>query len=196
MSVVCDVSTAAQVQEAIAAVVTEFGRIDVLVNNAMDHRHLPIEEITEAELDRAVRSSLYGSLFCMQACFPYLKVRGGAVVNFASAGGTEGWPGQAAYAAAKEGVRGLTKATAAEWGPVGITVNAVAPMGFSDALTGWYDGLSAAQRQIELDRIPLRRIGDPERDVGAVVAFLASPDGAYITGRTIFVDGGRSFYDR
>jgi 2-hydroxycyclohexanecarboxyl-CoA dehydrogenase len=196
IAVPCDVTISSQVGDAVTAVARTFGRIDVLVNNAMDHQHLPIEEITEAELDRAVRSSLYGSFFCMQACFPYLKIRGGAVVNFASAGGTEGWPRQAAYAAAKEAVRGLTKSAAAEWGPLGITVNAVAPMGFSDALVTWYDGLSPDERQAELERIPLRRIGDPERDVGAVVAFLASSDAAYITGRTIFVDGGRSFYDR
>ena len=81
--------------------------------------HQPIEEISEAELDRAVRSSLYGSLFFMQACFRYFRRRGGAVVNFASAGGTEGWPGQPAYAAAKEAVRGLTKSAAAEWGRSG-----------------------------------------------------------------------------
>ena len=69
-------------------------------------------------------------------------------------------------------------------------------MGLSDAFAAWYDNLSSAERRTELDRIPLRRIGDPERDVGAVVAFLSSSDAAYITGRTIFVDGGRSFYDR
>jgi NAD(P)-dependent dehydrogenase (short-subunit alcohol dehydrogenase family) len=196
IAVRCDVTSSAQVREAVAQVVKAFGRIDILVNNAMDHHHLPIEQISEAELDRAVRSCLYGSLFCMQSCFPYLKMHGGAVVNFASAGGTEGWRGQAAYAAAKEAVRGLTKAAAAEWGPLGITVNAIAPMGLSDAFAAWYDNLSPAERQAELDRIPLRRIGDPERDVGAVVVFLASSDAAYITGRTIFVDGGRSFYDR
>ncbi len=192
----CDVTSQAEIAAAITEVGEAFGAIEILVNNAMDHHHLPIEQITEAELDRAVRSSLYGSLFCMQACFPFLRQRGGAVVNFASAGGTEGWPGQAAYAAAKEAVRGLTKAAAAEWGPLGITVNAVAPMGVSDAFAAWYDGLGDAAKAEQLERVPLRRFGDPERDIGAVVAFLASPDAAYITGRTIFVDGGRSFYDR
>ena len=192
----CDVTSQADVAAAVAEAGETFGAIEILVNNAMELHHLPIEEITEAELDRAVRSSLYGSLFCMQACFPFLRRRGGAVVNFASAGGTEGWPGQAAYAAAKEAVRGLTKAAAAEWGPLGITVNAVAPMGLSDASAAWFDGLTEQEQAAELMRVPLRRIGDPERDIGAVVAFLASPDAAYITGRTIFVDGGRSFYDR
>ena len=104
LAVRCDVTSRAEVFAAIDKVGESFGAIDALVNNAMDHNHLPIPEITEAELDRTVRSSLYGSLFCMQACFPYLKQSQGAVVNFASAGGTEGWPGQAAYAAAKEAV--------------------------------------------------------------------------------------------
>lgn len=192
----CDVTSRADVTAAVAQVASAFGAIDILVNNAMDHHHQPLEEITEAELDRAVRSSLYGSVFFMQACFPYLRRRGGAVVNFASAGGTEGWPGQAAYAAAKEAVRGLTKSAAAEWGPLGITVNAVAPMGLSDAFAAWYEGLDDAEKTAQLERVPLRRFGDGERDIGAAVAFLAGPDAAFITGRTIFVDGGRSFYDR
>jgi NAD(P)-dependent dehydrogenase (short-subunit alcohol dehydrogenase family) len=196
MAIVCDVGQRAQVNAAIERVVAALGGVDILVNNAMDHHHLPIPEITEAELDRAMRSSLYGTLFCMQACFPYLSRRGGNVINLASAGGTEGWPGQAAYAAAKEAVRGLTKSAAAEWGPLGITVNAIAPMGRSDAYEAWFGSLSADEQQVQLERVPLRRIGDPVKDIGAVVAFLASSDAGYITGRTLFVDGGRSFYDR
>lgn len=192
----CDVTSQAQVNQAVEHAAARLGTIDILVNNAMDHHHQPIAEISEAELDRAVRSSLYGSLFFMQACLPYLEARGGAVINFASAGGTEGWPGQAAYAAAKEAVRGLTKSAAAEWGPLGITVNAVAPMAVSDAFAKWYEGLDPHRQALEIERVPLRRFGEAERDVGAVVAFLASADGAFITGRTIFVDGGRSFYDR
>ena len=186
----------AEVNEAVERIAETFGGIEVLVNNAMELRHLPIEEITEAELDRALRSSLHGSLFCMQACLPFLRRAGGSVVNFASAGGTEGWPGQAAYAAAKEAVRGLTKSAAAEWGPLGITVNCVAPMGRSDAFDAWYEGLDEGQRAAELERVPLRRFGDPEADVGRAVAFLASADAAFITGRTLFVDGGRSYSGR
>jgi NAD(P)-dependent dehydrogenase (short-subunit alcohol dehydrogenase family) len=196
MAVRCDVTSRAQVFAAVERVAERFGAIDILVNNAMDLHHLPIPEITEAELDRAIRSSLYGSLFFMQACFPYLKEAKGAVVNFASAGGTEGWPGQAAYSAAKEAVRGLTKSAAAEWGPLGITVNVVAPMGFSDAFGAWYEDLSEEEKARYIEGVPLRRIGDAETDIGSVVAFLASRGGSYITGRTIFVDGGRSFYDR
>jgi 2-hydroxycyclohexanecarboxyl-CoA dehydrogenase len=192
----CDVTSRAEVFAAIDKVGKSFGAIDALVNNAMDLNHLPIPEITEAELDRTVRSCLYGSLFCMQACFPYLKQSQGAVVNFASAGGTEGWPGQAAYAAAKEAVRGLTKSAASEWGPLGIRVNAVAPMGFSDAFGAWYNELSQEQKERYLEGVPLRRIGDPETDIGSVVAFLIGPGAGFITGRTIFVDGGRSYYDR
>jgi 2-hydroxycyclohexanecarboxyl-CoA dehydrogenase len=192
----CDVTSRDEVFAAIDQVGEKFGSVDALVNNAMDHHHLPISEITEAELDRAVRSSLYGSLFCMQACFPYLKKSRGAVVNFTSAGGTEGWPGQAAYAAAKEAVRGLTKSAASEWGPLGIRVNVVAPMGFSDAFGAWFTELTEEQKERFLEGVPLRRIGDPETDIGSVVAFLVSPGGGFITGRTIFVDGGRSYYDR
>jgi 2-hydroxycyclohexanecarboxyl-CoA dehydrogenase len=192
----CDVTSRADVQHAIDEAVAALGPVDILVNNAMDHHHLPLVEITESDMDLAVRSALYGSLFCMQACFPYLAAQGGKVINFASAGGTEGWPGQAAYASAKEAVRGLTKSAAAEWGPLGINVNAVVPMGRSDAYDTWFQSLSDTERKAQLERIPLRRVGDPERDIGAAVVFLASADAGYITGRTIFVDGGRSFYDR
>jgi 2-hydroxycyclohexanecarboxyl-CoA dehydrogenase len=192
----CDVTSRTAVFAAAARVAEILGDIDILVNNAMDHGHLPIEDITEADLDRTVRSCLYGSLFFMQACFPYLKKRGGAVVNFASAGGTEGWPGQAAYAAAKEAVRGLTKSAAVEWGPLGITVNAIAPMGSSDAFAAWYDSLSNADKTRYLEGVPLRRIGDAEHDIGAAVVFLVGAGASFITGRTLFVDGGRSFYDR
>ena len=81
-------------------------------------------------------------------------------------------------------------------GPLGIRVNAVAPMGLSDAFSAWYESLGEAERAAELERVPLRRFGDPERDIGAAVVFLAGTDSAFITGRTLFVDGGRSFYDR
>ena len=86
---------------------------------------------------RQFRSSPHGSFSFVQACLPHLKRHGGVVVNFASAGGTGCLAGQAAYAAAKEAVRGLTKSAGVEWGPLGITVNAVAPMGRSDAFEAW-----------------------------------------------------------
>jgi NAD(P)-dependent dehydrogenase (short-subunit alcohol dehydrogenase family) len=196
LAVRCDVTSRAGVFAAVDEVVRTLGPVDILVNNAMELRHLALDEITEEELDRAIRSSLYGSLFAMQAAFPSMRTRGGRVVNFGSAGGTEGWAGQAAYAAAKEAVRGLTKAAAAEWGPYGITVNAVVPTAETDAYRGWSAGLTNEQHDAFLATIPLRRVGDPERDIGRAVVFLVGPDSSYITGRTIFVDGGRGFYDR
>ena len=118
-------------------------------------------------------------------------------MNFGSAGGTEGWAGQAAYAAAKEAVRGLTKAAAAEWGPYGITVNAVVPTAETDAYRAWAAGLSDDEQAAFLATVfLLRRVGDPERDIGRAVVFLVGPDASYITGRATFVDGGRGFYDR
>jgi NAD(P)-dependent dehydrogenase (short-subunit alcohol dehydrogenase family) len=111
---------------------------------------------------------------------------GGAIVNLVSGAGTEGLAGLGAYAVAKEGIRALTKIATLEWGADNIRVNTICPW----AETDYWDTLSDQQRGARLARNPLRRIGDPEADVGGVVVFLASDAGSYVTGQTIHVDGG------
>lgn len=188
--VACDVRDRASVDAAIAETIARFGRLDILVNNAMSQDLVPFVEATAEHLTKAYETSVLGTFNCLQASFPHLKERGGKVVNFASNAGTQGVAGMATYAAAKEAVRGLSKAVAAEWGEYGITVNVVAPNGTSPA----WEELKSRSTDAELERLldrPIRRMGDPIKDVGRIVVFLSSPYSDYMTGRTLFADGGK-----
>ncbi|MFC9837456.1 SDR family NAD(P)-dependent oxidoreductase [Rhodococcus sp. NPDC127530] len=191
LAVACDVRDRTAVDAAVATTVSEFGRLDILVNNAMTLRFVPFEDATSDDLLDAYRSSVLGTFNCMQACFPHLRERGGKVVNFGSNAGTEGGATMATYAAAKEAVRGLTKAVATEWGRYGITVNVVVPTGSSPAWERVKAGLSDEQLDGMLER-PIKRMGHPVDDIGRIVVFLSSPYSDYMTGRTLFADGGRS----
>ncbi|MGW0043605.1 SDR family NAD(P)-dependent oxidoreductase [Rhodococcus sp. NPDC003348] len=191
LAVTCDVRDRASVDTAVAATASAFGTLDILVNNAMTLRFAPFNEATADDLLDAYQSSVLGTFNCMQACFPHLRERGGKVVNFGSNAGTEGNATMATYAAAKEGVRGLSKAVAAEWGQYGITVNVVVPTGTSPAWEQVKTGLTAEQLDAMLER-PIKRMGDPVHDIGRIVVFLSSPYSDYMTGRTLFADGGKS----
>lgn len=193
---VCDITDRAQVDATVATVEAELGPVWVLVNNAVSTDNRPIEQVDDANLDLVLRSSIHGSLYFMQACFPTMKERGGRIVNFGSGGATMGLPEVGAYAIAKEGVRGLTKTAATGWGQYGITVNTVCPMVATPLFDVWWQRMSEAERETQLAMIPMRRMGDGEQDVGALIVFLAGPGGSYITSRTLHVDGGRAFYDR
>lgn len=197
-SLVCvgDVGIRADVDKAIGRVQEQFGPIWALVNNAYSAERTHIEDITDDILDGALRGCIYGSLYTMQACFPVMKERGGRIINFGSGGATMGLPELGAYNIAKEGIRGLTKTAAVDWGKYGITVNNVCPLSASDAYQSWFDTLDEDRQRKHLEGIPLRRMGDAERDIGALVVFLAGPGGGYITSRTLHVDGGNCLYDR
>jgi 2-hydroxycyclohexanecarboxyl-CoA dehydrogenase len=191
-----DVTDRASVEAFVSGVTRELGPVWALVNNAISAIDQPVEEVEDANLDMALRSGVYGSLYTMQACYPAMKERGGRIVNFGSGGATMGIEYNAAYNIAKEGIRGLTKTASTRWGRYGITVNTVCPMAHTPLLDRWWDGISDEQRRAHLDAIPMGRMGDPEKDVGALVVFLAGSGGGYITGRTLHVDGGRAYYDR
>jgi NAD(P)-dependent dehydrogenase (short-subunit alcohol dehydrogenase family) len=185
------------VDRAIKAVEKEFGPVWVLVNNAYSSEKTPVEDITDDALDEALRTCVHGSLYTMQACFPSMKERGGRIINFGSGAAAVGMPELGAYNIAKEGVRGLTKTAAQGWGKYGITVNTVCPQSNSGiGWQKWFDRLGEEGQRRHLESIPLRRPGDAEKDIGAVVVFLAGPGGAYITSRTLHVDGGAGYYDR
>jgi NAD(P)-dependent dehydrogenase (short-subunit alcohol dehydrogenase family) len=198
-SMVCvgDVGRRADVDKAVAAVQESLGPIWALVNNAYTAERTQVEDITDEMLDEALRACVHGSLYTMQACFPVMKERGGRIINFGSGGSTMGLPELGAYNIAKEGIRGLTKTAAVGWGKYGITVNNICPLSASDAYRTWFeDFLDDEGRRKHLEGIPLRRMGDAEKDVGGLVVFLAGPGGGYITSRTLHVDGGNCFYDR
>jgi NAD(P)-dependent dehydrogenase (short-subunit alcohol dehydrogenase family) len=192
----CDIIDRAQVDAVVAEVGSSLGPVWLLVNNAVTTDNKPIEEVDDANLDLVLRSSIHGSLYFMQACFPAMKVHGGRILNFGSGGATMGLPEVGAYAIAKEGVRGLTKTAATGWGRYGITVNTICPMVATPLFQTWWDSLSDSERERELGMIPMRRSGEAEADVGALIVFLAGPGGGFITSRTLHVDGGRAYYDR
>jgi len=186
-----DVRIRADVQALVEATVKEFGTVDILLNNAMAYNVRPFEEITDEDMDLVIKSALYGTLYCMQACFPYLKKRGGKIINFASIAGLHGVKSCGAYSAAKEGIVGLTRTAALEWAQYGIQVNAIAPLAATDAWYKYEKEAPPEQVKAFMDMIPSGYMGDPERHVGRVCVFLASPDSDWITSRTIFADGGQ-----
>jgi NAD(P)-dependent dehydrogenase (short-subunit alcohol dehydrogenase family) len=179
-----DVTDPAACASAVEDVVREFGGVDTLVNLAQRfRRQRPVAEVTEEDMRVSFESGPIASLRMMQLCYPHMKARGGgSVVNFASGVGTGGMLGAAAYASAKEAIRGLTKVAALEWGADNINVNVICPVAAGDpANAPW---VPAAQ-----NINPMRRVGDPEADIGSAVVYLAGP-GRYVTGRTLQVDGG------
>jgi glucose 1-dehydrogenase len=183
-----DVSEATQVEALLAATLEHFGRLDVMVANAGVPLGAPFLELDEATWERVLAVNLKGVFLCGQAAAKAMIAGGhpGAIVNVAStyAEVTEGEA--SAYSASKGGVRMLTKSMALELGSHGIRVNAVGP--------GWIQtGMNPLDDPAQLEQleptIPLRRIGMPE-DVADVIAFLASDDARYVSGQTLFVDGG------
>lgn len=198
-SLVCvgDVGVRADVDRAVAQVEAKLGPIWALVTNAYSAERTLVEDITDEILDDALRACVHGTLYCMQACFPTMKQHGGRIINFGSGGATMGLPELGAYNVAKEAIRGLTKTAALGWGRYGITVNTICPLSASDAYRTWFeDMLDDEGRRKHLEGIPLRRMGDAEKDIGALVVFLAGPGGGYMTSRTLHVDGGNCCYDR
>jgi len=192
LPIACDVGKREDVNAAVSAVVQEFGTVDILVNNAQAARaNVNIEDETDEGWNTTFRSGVYGTFYFMQACFPYLKENGGKIINFASTAGTNGLEGMCAYASNKEAIRGLSRVAANEWGKYKINVNVVLPWATS-RLWEYFEQNNPEVAQITLAQNPMRRIGDPEEDVGRVVVFLAGPDSDYVNGVNIPVDGGQT----
>jgi NAD(P)-dependent dehydrogenase (short-subunit alcohol dehydrogenase family) len=186
-----DVSDEAAVQHMVAATVQHFGGLDILVNNAGIALFKPIEEFTLAEFSQVMDVNVKGPWLCAKYAFPELKRRRGAIINITSASGHYGGasPGGSAYDASKAGLQQMTYSLAAEFGPYGIRVNAIAPGVIVTERLGDQAFVSSEVGRHEIGRTPLQRLGVPA-DVGSVAVFLASEDASYITGTTIILDGG------
>ncbi len=188
LAVGADVTKRAEVEAMMNHVVGEFGRLDVLVNNAGINRDAMSHKMTEEQWDQVLSVNLKGTFLCAQAALARMRERGwGRVINTSSIGSL-GNIGQANYAASKAGVIGLTRTLALEYAKYGITVNCVAP---GPVMTRMLASVPEAIREKIVARVPTGRIARPD-EIAAVHAFLASEDAAYITGQVLFVDGGMS----
>ena len=195
LSVECDVTRRADVERVVAAAVAHFGALHVFVHNAVSGRSnvpLPLEDVTPEHWDDVLSVSVRGSFDCAQVAYPHLQAGAGTFIFLTSNAGMEGSLTLAPYAAAKAAQRGLAKSLAREWGPAGVTVNSIAPVALTPAMEGYFESHPAAQERLEA-RAALHRLGDPERDIGGVAVFLASPAARFITGQTIVADGGAYF---
>lgn len=182
-----DVADAGAVQERVKEITTTHGRIDILVNNAGITRDGLMARMKEEDWDSVLDTNLKGAFLCSKAVMKsMMKNRRGRIINVSSVVGFVGNGGQVNYGAAKAGLSGLTKSMARELAGRNITVNCVAP-GY--IVTDMTDGLSADAQVALKAQIPLGTLGTPE-DVAASVGFLASPDGNYLTGQTLHVNGG------
>ena len=189
-----DVSDQSVVDHTISLAKRAFGQVDILVNNAqVVEGGVLFADHQDRHLEMCLNSGLWGTFRFMRACYPEMKGRGGSIVNIASPSGTHGLTGNAGYAAAKEGIRGLTKVGATEWGPDGITVNCICPQAATDlSLEFWATRKEYHDRQVA--ERPMRRDGDPEADIGRLVVFLVGPDSTFITGMTMMANGGSTIY--
>jgi len=170
--------------------VKEFGGIDVLINNAQASASgVPLVQHTTEQFDLALYSGLYAAFYYMQACYPYLAKAKGSVINFASGAGLFGNYGQCAYAAAKEGIRGLSRVAATEWSRDGINVNVICPLAWTAQLENFQKAYPEAFEK-NVHTPPMGRFGDPEMDIGRVCVQLAHPDFKYLTGETLTLEGG------
>ena len=180
----------AVVQHVIDEAIATFGRIDALVNNAQASASgVTIADHTMEQFDLAIYSGLYATFLYMQKCYPYLKETKGSVVNFASGAGLFGNYGQCSYAAAKEGVRGLTRVAANEWGADGINVNIVCPLAWTAQLENFQTAYPEAF-EANVHMPPAGHYGDVETEIGRVVVQLCGPDFKYMNGETLTLEGG------
>ena len=176
---------------AVEAAITNFGRLDVLVNNAQSSTPgTPFEDMDDATMRLTLESGILGTVQHMQAAFPHMKAGGGSIINLGSREGIYGGLGFGIYAATKEGIRGLSRVAAREWGKYNIRVNVICPAALSPIAIKY---LADFPEQAEMYRkeISLGRFGDPQQDIGPAAVFLASDASRYVTGQTLNVDGGQ-----
>lgn len=192
----CDVTARAAVEHAVAEAVRLTGRLDGIVHNAFarprfdDPRGASVAELPRDLWEHEASVALRGAYYCARAAFRHLAETKGRLVLLTSTAGIEGTPTQPAYAACKGALRAMTKSLAREWGPAGITVNALSPYVETPSFSSWWDKnpeLKAAGERLTA----LGYIGQPEEDVAPVFVFLLGAASHYVTGQTFSVDAGR-----
>lgn len=200
IGVPCDVGQRAQVFAAVDQAVAAFGTVHILVNNAQGFGternpqpstvFVACEDTDEEEWEYTFRTGATASLWFMKAVFPHMKRQGyGKIINFASSSGQIGFEGNTSYNATKEAIRALSRTAAREWGQYGINVNIINPALETRAFDAWKSARPDFVEALK-EKIPMRRLGDPDRDAGPLAVFLAGPGSDYITGSTFMLEGG------
>lgn len=193
LAIAGDVCSAADVQRTVDTTVRELGGLQILVNNAQIVPLGTLLQVTDEAFGDGWASGPQATHRFMRAAHPYLKQKGGVIVNLGTAAALRHDPvGYGCYGAVKEAIRTLTRAAAVEWGPDGIRAVNILPLAESPAFAGW----KAARPEEYAEyckSIPVGYVGDCEKDIGRVVAFLCSEEGRYVNGTSITIDGGRDF---
>lgn len=178
------------VSDVIEEIRKAFGRLDVVINNAQASASgVQLKDHTTAQFDLAMYSGLYATFYYMKYAYPLLKESKGSVINFASGAGLFGNFGQCAYAAAKEGIRGLSRVAANEWAKDGINVNVICPLAWTSQLEKFQEQYPDAYKA-NVHVPPIGHFGDAETEIGRVCVQIASDDFKYMTGETITLEGG------
>ncbi len=187
-----DVVDRAEVEGAVATALSRFGRLDAMVHNATSRfsgRGAALQNVTDEDWDDQVAVGLRGAFHCAKASFAELRRAKGSFVLLVSNAGIEGSLPLPVYSAVKGAQRALVKSLAREWGPEGIRVNALAPVAMTPAMDEFFAAQPKMRAYIEFGAA-LRRIGDPETDIGRALNFLIGDDSQFITGQTLLVNGG------
>lgn len=189
--IACDVTLRDQVIAAVDACVDAFGSIDILVNNAYAGSGPErIEKHSDARFETTMKMCLFATKWAMERALPHMKARRwGRVINMASLNGINAHMGSSDYNVAKEAVRAYSRSAAREWAPYGICVNVICPAAISAAYRRFQE-IAPEVASATSAANPMGRMGDPESDIGGVALFLASEDARYLTGNTLFADGG------
>lgn len=176
-------------------VAEDFGGLDILVNNAYSGKLGPLLSMDNEDFQRGFKSGPFASFAAMKAAYPHLKARGGGnIINLVTSAMVRWDPtNYGAYAAAKQGVKSVSRTAAAEWGKDGIRVNAISPHALSPGLE-WWTKTNPEEAEEFVKSIPLGRIGDLEADIGRAVVSLVSSDFQYLTGAVIPLDGGQAYF--
>lgn len=201
LPVACDVSDREQISAMVQRTVDELGGVQVLVNNAQGFGTAAspatstvftgVEDVDVAFIEYSFRTGALASLWGMQAVFAHMKAQGwGKIINFSSTSGLLGTTGNTPYNMTKEAIRALTRTAANEWGQHGINVNIISPTLRTDAFEAWEVDRPEFVRKLR-ESLPMRRLGDPDRDAGPLAVFLATPASDYMTGQTFMLNGGK-----
>ena len=188
----CDVKESISLSDCVARVVTAFGGIQILVNNAQEVPLGRLLDVSDEDFGACLASGPVATYRMMRMCYPFLK-GDGCIINLASTAAKR-WDSSTfgPYAAAKEAIRSLTYTAACEWGPEGIRGKLILPFASSSWMQWWFEN-HPKDSIIFLSTEPLRRLRDSEKDIGRFVSSLCSDDAAYVNGQSIAIDGGQAF---